>query len=131
VAASPRPIDPDVGITDLVRRLGDDAKRLASDEVQLAKIETKQSVKRAGKGAMWLAMAFAVGIVTLVGLTLTLATLIGRLASGHMWVGALITGIVEIVLAVVCFKKGVAAFAEPSYTLEGTRAGAKIIAGKT
>ena len=58
-------------------------------------------------------------------LTLVLVTLIGRLASGHMWVGAIVTGIVEIVVALTFIKKGLAAFAEPSYTLEQTRASLK------
>ena len=42
-----------------------------------------------------------------------------------MWVGALVTGILELVLAMVLIKKGLAAFAAPSYTLEQTRASLK------
>ena len=40
-----------------------------------------------------LGVAFAIGIVALVGLTLFLVTLIGRLANGHMWIGAILTGV--------------------------------------
>jgi hypothetical protein len=61
--------------------------------------------------------------VALVAMTLLMVTLIGRLASGHMWVGALVTGVVELVVAVVFIKKGIRAFGEPSYTLADTRAG--------
>lgn len=122
MGAQRMPIDPDVGIPDLVQRLGDDSKRLMSDEVRLAKLEMKENLARGGKGVVWLAVAFGVGIVAMVAFTLLLATLIGRLASGHMWVGALVTGILEIVLAVVLFKKGIGAFTAPSYTLEQTRA---------
>ena len=119
--------DPDAGIPDLVRRLTDDGKRLVADEVRLAKIETKENVKRAGRGGIRLAVSFGIGVVALVAMTLVLVTLIGRLASGHMWVGAIATGILELVVAVVMFKKGFKAFGEPSYTLEQTRAGLSTI----
>ncbi len=114
-------VDPDVGIPDLVRRLSDDSKRLAADEVRLLKLEMKENVKRAGHGAMWLGVAFGFGVVAIVALTLLLATLIGRLASGHMWIGALVTGVVELVVGAWLLKRGLAAFAEPSYSLEATR----------
>jgi hypothetical protein len=115
------PIDPDVGIPDLITRLGDDSKRLVSDEVRLAKLELKDNLKRGGKGAMWLGVAFGMGVVALVAMTLVLVTLIGRLAAGHMWIGALVTAILELVVGAVLIKKGIGAFTEPSYTLEQTR----------
>jgi hypothetical protein len=125
MGAQRMPVDPDAGIPDLIHRLGDDSKRLMSDEVRLAKLEMKDNVARAGKGALWMGVAFGIGVVALVAFTLVLSTLIGRLASGHMWVGALITGVVEIAVAMVLIKKGLAAFGEPSYTLEQTRASLK------
>jgi hypothetical protein len=115
------PVDPDVGIPDLIHRLSDDSKRLMGDEVRLAKLELKENLKRGGKGTMWLGVAFGIGVIAMVMFTLFLATLIGRLASGHMWLGAIITGIVELVVAVVLIKKGIAAFGQPSYTLTETR----------
>jgi hypothetical protein len=122
MGAQRMPIDPDVGIPDLIHRLGDDSKRLLGDEVRLAKLEMKENVTRAGKGVLWLGVAFGIGIVAMVAATLLIATLIGRLSAGHMWVGALVTGVLEIVLAIVMIKKGIGSFAEPSYTLEQTRA---------
>ncbi len=119
------PVDPNMGIPDLIRDLAEDSKRLIVDEVQLAKLETKESVKRASKGVMWLGLAFGVGIVTLVGVTLLLVTAIGRLVNGHMWVGALSTGVLELVVAMFLFKRGFGALKEPSYTLEDTREAAK------
>jgi hypothetical protein len=127
VAANPLRIDPDAGIPDLIRRLTDDGKRLVSDEIRLAKLETKQNVRNAGRGVIRLGVAFGIGVVALVALTLFLATLIGRFVNGHMWVGAIVTGIIELVVAVVMFKKGFGALKEPSYTLEDTRAGLKTI----
>ncbi|HKN65690.1 MAG TPA: phage holin family protein [Gemmatimonadaceae bacterium] len=119
------PTDPDAGIPDLIRQLGDDSKRLVADEVRLAKLEMKESVQRAGTGAVQLAVAFGVGVVMLVALTIFLATLIGRIAAGHMWVGALVTGIIELGLAVVLLRRGMGVLREPSYTFEETRAALK------
>lgn len=117
--------DPDAGIPELIRQLGDDSKRLVSDEVRLAKLEMKESVRLAGKGAVRLSIAFGVGVVMLVAVTVFLATLIGRFAAGHMWVGAVITGLLELAVAVVLLKKGIEAFHEPSYSLEDTRGALK------
>lgn len=122
MAANPIHIDPDAGIPDLVRRLTDDGKRLIADEIRLAKIETKENVQRAGRGGIRLVLAFGIGVIAMVAMTLVLATLIGRIASGHMWVGAIVTGILELIVAVVLIKKGLTAFGGPSYTLKDTRA---------
>jgi hypothetical protein len=115
------PVDPDAGIPDLVRRLTDDSKRLVGDEVRLVKLETTENLHRAGKGAMWLGVAFGVAVVMLVAVTLFLTTFIGRLWAGHMWAGALLTGGVEVVVAVVLIKRGLRAFTQPSYSMVETR----------
>jgi hypothetical protein len=125
--ASSAQFDPDAGIPDLVRRLSDDGKRLVSDEIRLAKLETTENVKRAGSGGVRLVLAFGIGVVAMVAMTLLMVTLIGRLANGHMWIGAIVTGVLEIIVAVVMIKKGVKAFGEPSYSLEATRAGLSTI----
>ena len=114
-------IDPDTGIPDLIRRLTDDSKRLVTDEVQLAKLEAKDSLHRAARGGLWLALAFGVSIIMLVALTVFIATLIGRIANDHMWIGALVTGVVELALGFWMLKRGLSTFAKPSYTLEETR----------
>lgn len=125
MAANRMAVDPDAGIPDLVNRLTDDSKRLMADEVRLAKLEMSENLKRGGRGAMRLGIAFAIGIVALVAFTVFLATLIGRLVNGHMWVGAIVTGVVEIVVALVLFKRGSAALMQPSYTLQQTRESVK------
>ena len=114
-------IDPETGIPDLIRRLTDDSKRLVTDEVQLAKLEAKDSLHRAARGGLWLALAFGVSIIMLVALTVFIATLIGRLANDHMWIGALVTGVVELALGFWMLKRGLSTYAKPSYTLEETR----------
>ena len=125
IAETPeRPLlaDPDVGIPDLIRRLTNDSKRLVTDEVQLAKIEAKESLHRATRGVLWLALAFGSAVVMLVAVTLLLTSLLGRLMSGHMWFGALVTGVIELAVGAWLLRKGLSAFAEPSYSLEQTRA---------
>ena len=114
-------IDPETGIPDLIRRLTDDSKRLVTDEVQLAKLEAKDSLHRAARGGLWLALAFGVSIIMLVALTVFIATLIGRIANDHMWIGALVTGVVELALGFWMLKRGLSTYAKPSYTLEETR----------
>lgn len=121
MAANRVTVNPDVGIPDLIRQLGDDSKHLVQDEVRLAKLELRDGLHGAGRGAVWLGVAFGVGVVMLVALTLFVSTLIGRLVNGHMWAGALVTGILELVAAVLLLKRGTTTFAEPSYTLEATR----------
>ena len=118
-------VDPDTGLPDLVKRLTDDSKRLVRDEVRLAKIEASEATKTAAKGAMWLGVAFGVGVVMLIALTIALATGIGQIANGNMWVGAIVTGLIEIGLGLWLIKRGMSSFSEPSYTFEETRAGLK------
>ena len=115
------PTDPDAGIPDLIRNLADDSKRLMSDEMRLAKLEMRESAKQAGKGGLWLGLAFGVGFVTLVAFTILFSALIGRVVNGHYWIGALITGLLELGLAFYFFKRGAREVAEPSYSLEATR----------
>lgn len=121
MTARPIVTDPDTGIPDLIRRLSDDSKRLVTDEVQLAKLEAKESLHRATRGALWMVLAFGAAVVMLVALTILVATLLGRLDNGHMWFGALVTGIVELGLGGYLIKRGLTSYKEPSYTLVETR----------
>jgi uncharacterized membrane protein YqjE len=121
MAVQRMPIDPDVGIPDLIHRLSDDSKRLVSDEVRLAKLEASESVRRAGRGVVWLGIAFGIGVVGMVAFTLFVATLIGRLVNGHMWLGALVAGVIDLALAAWLVMRGIGALKKPSYTLVETR----------
>jgi len=121
MAVNRMPVDPDTGIPELIHRLGDDSKRLVADEFRLAKLEVRDNLKRGGKDAMWLAAAFGVAVVALLAFTLCLITLIGRIVNGHMWVGALVTGVLEVVVGMVVLRRGLGAFKEPSYSMVETR----------
>lgn len=114
--------DPETGIPDLIHRLTDDSKRLVSDEVRLARLEAGDTIKRVTKGALWMSLAFGVSVIMMVSLTVFLVTFIGRFVNGHMWVGALVTGVLELALGAFLISTGFKAFAEPSYSLEASRA---------
>jgi hypothetical protein len=114
-------IDPDTRITELVGQLATDSKRLVRDELLLGKLEVKESVRTGARGVLWLSMAFGIAVIALVALTITLVSLIGRLAEGNYWVGALITGTIEVGLGVALILRGVRRFGEPSYTLGESR----------
>lgn len=53
--------------------------------------------------------------------TLFFATLIGRVANGHMWIGALVTGALEIGIGAWLVKRGMSAMTAPSYSFEASR----------
>jgi len=113
-------IEPDTKITDLVGRLTDDMRRLVSSEVQLAKLEIKESIHSGSRGVLWLALAFGVGIVAMVAATIFVTALIGRL-TGNLWVGALATGALELGVGAWLVTRGGHSFTRPSYTLDESR----------
>jgi uncharacterized membrane protein YqjE len=121
------PIDPDKGVTDLVRQLGDDSKRLLGDEVRLAKLETAESLHRAGRGGLWLGLAFGIAVVMLVAFTLFFASLFGRIANGHYWVGAMLTAALEIALGLWLVKRGMSDYKRAPYSLPETRSGLTVL----
>lgn len=108
-------------IGDIVRQLGNDAKRLVGDEVRLAKVEVKESVHTAAKAGMWLGLAAGVGVVCLVAFTILLSTALGDLFGERYWLGAILTGLIELVGAWLLVKRGLTKVKEPSFTLEETR----------
>jgi hypothetical protein len=120
-------IDPDKGLNDLVRQLGDDSKRLLGDEVRLAKLEAADSLQQAGNGGMWLGVAFGIAVVMLVAFTLFFASLFGRIANGHYWVGAMLTAALEIAAGLWLVQRGTRAFKQAPYSLPETRAGLKVL----
>jgi hypothetical protein len=120
------PIDPDKGVPDLVRQLTDDSKRLLGDEVRLAKLETAESLHHAGRGALWLGLAFGVGVVMLVAFTLFFATLFGRIANGHYWVGAVLTAAIEIAAGLWLVQRGLTDLKSAPVTFPDTRSTLKL-----
>ena len=116
------PIDPETGVPDLIRRLTDDSKRLAADEVRLAKLELHESVRTGIRGGMWLGVALAVSIVAMVALTVVLISAIGLIGSENYWAGALIVGAAELVVGWVLVRRGLGAVKKAEVTLPESRA---------
>ena len=110
MAVSRIPVDSEAAIPNLIRRLSDDSKRLVSDEARLAKLEMRESLERGGKGVMLLAVAFGLGVLAAVTLTLFLVTLVGRVAGGHMWIGAVVVGALELLAGALLLKHGATTF---------------------
>ncbi len=120
-SSSSMPIDPDAGIPDLIRRLADDSKRLALDEVRLAKLELRDNVHAGARGTVRLALAFGAAVVALVGLTIGLSALLGRVL-GNYWAGTLIVAVLELGVAYLLVKRGLEKMKEPEYTFPESRA---------
>ena len=123
------PLDFDPGFAPLIKQLTDDSKRLLGDEVRLAKLETIENFHRAAKGTLWMGAALGVSIVALVAATLLLATLIGRVANGNYWVGALVTAVVELIAGYWLLTKGLKQYKQAPYSLPETRDGIRLIKG--
>ena len=123
------PIDSDKGINDLVKQLGDDSKRLIANEIRLARAEARESVHTAGRGVLWLGLAFGVGVVMLVTFTLFSVTAIGRAANGNYWVGALVTAALEIGIGFWVLRRGLREFGGAPYSMPETRRGITLIRG--
>ncbi|HUQ83987.1 MAG TPA: phage holin family protein [Gemmatimonadaceae bacterium] len=118
-------IDPDAGIPDLIRRLTEDSRRLAGDEVRLAKLELHDSMNTGVRGATQIAVALAVGIVAAVALTVLLIAVVGVIANRNYWVGALVIGAAELIAGWILLRRGTTALKERSYTLDVSRAALK------
>jgi len=117
----------DRSLGQLFTSLSDDAKQLFKAELRLAKLETSESVARAGRGSLWLVVAFGVVVVALVAFTLFLATLIGRVANGHHWAGAMVAGVLELALGAWFVARGLRELARAPYSLPETRAGLRMV----
>ena len=114
-------IDPDAGIPDLIRRLVDDSKRLAQDEVQLARLELRERAHDAARGGIWLGIAFGAGVVAIIALTVFLAALIGRALNFHYWAGTLITAVLELAIGGFLVMRGLSTLKKQSFTMPETR----------
>ena len=115
-------IAPETGIPDLVRRLSDDSKRLAADELRLAKLEVHESVHSGVRGAMWLAIALGVSIVALVALTVLLVSISGVLTGANYWAGALIIGAVELIAGWLLVRSGLGSVKASELSMPRSRA---------
>jgi hypothetical protein len=97
--------DRQAGVVELVRQLSDDSRRLARDEIRLAKLEMADTLRSGGQGAMVMSVAFGASVIALSALTICVIAAL-TLAIGKVWIAALITGCVEILLGFLLVRRG-------------------------
>lgn len=98
------PIDPDRSIGELVSQMTSDFSALVSTQIELAKVEIKEEVARAGKGAGMLGGAAVAGLMAL--LLLSFAAAWGLSEIVPEGVAFLIVGVVYVAVAAVLFLRG-------------------------
>ena len=114
-------IDPNVRVSDLVGRLGDDSQRLISGQTRLAKLEMGESVHVGARGALWLALGFGMGVIALVAVTVLLTVVFGNGIFGRAWPGALIAGGIDLGAGAVLIIVGSRVLKHTRYTLGESR----------
>jgi hypothetical protein len=110
----------EAGVVDLIRRLTDDSKRLAGNEVRLAKLEMAEHIRTGGRGAVELGVAFGAAVVAATALTVFFIALLAR-ATGRLWIGALVIGVVEALVGYLLARRGASVLGSTSYSLPETR----------
>jgi hypothetical protein len=108
--------DTPASLVDLVRQLAEDSRRLAGGEIQLAKLEMTDKVHVTSKGATLYGIAFGAGVVALSALTLAVVAAL-TLAVGKVWIAALITGAVEILVGFLVVRGGTHTFSTLSHAV--------------
>lgn len=114
-------IDPNVKVSELVGRLGDDSQRLLNDEMRLARLEMGESARVATRGVLWLALGLGTAVLALVALTVLLTVIFGNGIFGHAWPGALIAGAIDLVVGGALIVAGAGILKRTDYTLGESR----------
>ncbi len=99
-----KPLDPDKSLGDLLGQLTKDFSNLVSTQVELAKLEIKEEVARAGKGAGMLGGGAVAGYLSV--LLLSFAAAWGLAAVMPTGFAFLIVGAVWLAVAGVLFLNG-------------------------
>lgn len=102
------PTDPAAGqsIGELLGQVTSDLSTLMHQELELAKVEAKQSATKAGKGAGMLGGAGLAANLMLIFLSLALAWLIGGWLGDSLGWGALVVGLIWGIVAAVLALQG-------------------------
>jgi uncharacterized membrane protein YqjE len=99
-----RPIDADQSIGELVSRMTSDLSALVSTQIELAKVEIKEEVGRAGKGAGMVGGGAVAGLMAL--LLLSFAAAWGLSEVVPEGVAFLVVGLVYAAVAAVLLLRG-------------------------
>ena len=99
------PIDPEQSLGDLVGRMTSDVGALISTQIELAKVEIKEEVSRAGKGAGMVGGGGLAAWFALLLMSMGIAFGIGNAMESVGW-GFVLVGLVYAVIATVLVLKG-------------------------
>lgn len=86
------------GFTDLLRQLADETASLVRQEVNLARLEMKETASAFAKDAVRLGIATGLVAAGALALTACLILVVGNLLNGAYWAGALIVGAVLLLI---------------------------------
>lgn len=86
------------GFTDLLRELADQSASLVRQEVNLARLEMKEAASALTKDAVRLGIAAGLALAGALALTAFLVLVIGNILDGAYWAGALIVGVVFLLV---------------------------------
>lgn len=92
------PLRPEMSLGDVVGKLGDDLSGLLSTQIEIAKLEIKQEVGQAAKGAGLLSSGVVAALIAV--LLLSMAAAWGIAEALNPWAGFLIVGLLWAVAAV-------------------------------
>jgi uncharacterized membrane protein YqjE len=100
-----KPIEPDQSLGELVSRMTTDVGRLVSTQIELAKVEIKDEVTRAGKGAGMVGGGGLVAIIAVLLVSMAVAYWLAD-AFDDLGLGFLVVGLVHAAIAAVLVLKG-------------------------
>lgn len=98
---------PEPSLGELFKQLAQDSATLVKQEVALAKVEMRENLRSAGKDAAMIAVGGGLLLVGLLVLTAALVAVIGD-ALDNYWLGALIVGLLFVVIGGVLAKNNLA-----------------------
>lgn len=99
-----QPVEPDESLSSLLQRMTGDVSDLVSTQIQLAKVELKEDLGRAGKGAGMLGGGAFAGYLAVLLLSFALVYALDEIV--HTAVAFLIVGAVYAAAAAALFFKG-------------------------
>jgi len=99
-------------LTSMVGQLAADSKRLVVGEVRLGFIRLDEGARVAARALAGIAAAFVIAVIAASATTALFAMLIGDLA-GALWIGCLITGVIELLAAALLLARGRATMSSP------------------
>jgi hypothetical protein len=99
------PIDPEQSLGELISRMTGDVSQLIGTQLELAKVEIKDEVRRAGKGVGMVGGGGLAGWVALLLVSMGIAFGIGNAIESVGW-GFVLVGLVYAVIAAVLVLKG-------------------------